>query len=83
MFVKFGQVSFFMNHPLPEAVAAGPCGKFRFVVKPSIKVGVITLQRDIHKLHKHSVHLPFFTEKNALLVLSRNTLQFLSNFFER
>lgn len=25
---------------------AGPCGKFRFVVEPSIKVGVITLQRD-------------------------------------
>ena len=42
-----------MNHPLPEAVAAGPCGKFRFVVKPSIKVGVITLQRDIHKLHNN------------------------------
>ena len=26
-------------------MSEGPCGKFRFMVKPKIKVGVITLQR--------------------------------------
>ena len=28
-----------------EEEAHGPCGKFRFEVRPSVKVGVITLQR--------------------------------------
>jgi len=28
-----------------QAMAEGPCGKFRFVVEPRVKVGLMTLQR--------------------------------------